>query len=73
MRLVYQARPALASADDGAIVVVDAEVHNKVSALLTQLPWTHHLPILGHGKLRDEHAYYLHAAITACRPGSAHP
>ena len=34
----------------------------KVSALLAQLPWTHHLLILGQ-KQRDERRYYMLAAI----------
>jgi len=37
----------------------------KVSALLTQLPWTHHLLILGQAKLPEERTFYLQAAITA--------
>jgi predicted nuclease of restriction endonuclease-like (RecB) superfamily len=37
----------------------------KVSALLRQLPWTHHLLILGHAKAPEERAFYLQAAITA--------
>jgi predicted nuclease of restriction endonuclease-like (RecB) superfamily len=35
----------------------------KVSALLTQLPWTHHLLILGQAKLPAEREYYMLAAI----------
>ncbi len=35
----------------------------KVSALLTQLPWTHHLLILGQAKLPTEREYYMLAAI----------
>jgi predicted nuclease of restriction endonuclease-like (RecB) superfamily len=35
----------------------------KVSALLTQLPWTHHLLILGPVKLPAEREYYMLAAI----------
>ena len=35
----------------------------KVSALLTQLPWTHHLIILGQGRTAEERAFYLHLAI----------
>ena len=37
----------------------------KVSALLTQLPWTHHLLILGQTKLAEERIFYILAAITA--------
>lgn len=37
----------------------------KVSALLRQLPWTHHLLILGHAKLPEERHFYIMAAITA--------
>lgn len=35
----------------------------KVSALLTQLPWTHHLLILGQTKLPEERHFYVHAAL----------
>jgi len=35
----------------------------KVSALLTQLPWTHHLLILGQAKLPEEREYYMLAAL----------
>jgi predicted nuclease of restriction endonuclease-like (RecB) superfamily len=35
----------------------------KVSALLTQLPWTHHLVILGQAKAPAERDYYMRAAI----------
>lgn len=35
----------------------------KVSALLTQLPWTHHLIILGQSKLPEEREFYLRLAI----------
>lgn len=35
----------------------------KVSALLTQLPWTHHLIILGQSKRPEERAFYLERAI----------
>ncbi len=35
----------------------------KVSALLRQLPWTHHLLILGQAKLPEERKYYMLAAI----------
>jgi predicted nuclease of restriction endonuclease-like (RecB) superfamily len=35
----------------------------KVSALLTQLPWTHHLLILGQAKLPPEREYYMVASI----------
>lgn len=37
----------------------------KVSALLTQLPWTHHLLILGQTKLPDERRFYVLAALEA--------
>jgi len=37
----------------------------KVSSLLTQLPWTHHLLILGQAKLPEERTFYLQAAIAA--------
>jgi predicted nuclease of restriction endonuclease-like (RecB) superfamily len=37
----------------------------KVSALLRQLPWTHHLLILGQAKLPEERRFYILAAITA--------
>lgn len=35
----------------------------KVSALLTQLPWTHNLIILGQSKLAEEREFYLRTAI----------
>ncbi len=35
----------------------------KVSALLTQLPWTHHLLILGRTTHREERLFYLLASI----------
>jgi predicted nuclease of restriction endonuclease-like (RecB) superfamily len=35
----------------------------KVSALLRQLPWTHHLLILGKAKLPEEREFYLLAGI----------
>jgi len=35
----------------------------KVSALLTQLPWTHHLIILGQAKRPEEREFYLRLAI----------
>ncbi|HVY68387.1 MAG TPA: PDDEXK nuclease domain-containing protein [Verrucomicrobiae bacterium] len=35
----------------------------KVSALLRQLPWTHHLLILGRAKLAEERQFYMLAAI----------
>src|SRR5882724_9135033 len=35
----------------------------KVSALLTQLPWTHHLLILAQAKLPEERVYYMLAAL----------
>lgn len=34
-----------------------------VSAVLTQLPWTHHLTILGQSKRREEREFYLRTAI----------
>lgn len=34
-----------------------------VSALLTQLPWTHHLVILGQAKPEGTREFYLHAAV----------
>ena len=34
-----------------------------VSALLTQLPWTHHLIILGQSKRPEEWAFYLRLAV----------
>lgn len=34
-----------------------------VSALLTQLPWTHHLTILSQSKLEEEREFYLRVAI----------
>ncbi len=37
----------------------------KVSALLRQLPWTHHLLILGRAKLSEERAFYMLSAIHA--------
>jgi len=37
----------------------------KVSALLTQLPWTHHLIILSQTKLPEERQFYMLAAINA--------
>lgn len=37
----------------------------KVSSLLTQLPWTHHLLILAQAKLPEERSFYVLAAITA--------
>ena len=37
----------------------------KVSALLRQLPWTHHLAILGHTKRREERLFYVAAAAKA--------
>ena len=39
--------------------------NEKVSALLTQLPWTHHLLILGRSKRTEEREFY----IRRCRPG----
>jgi predicted nuclease of restriction endonuclease-like (RecB) superfamily len=35
----------------------------KVTALLTQLPWTHHLLILGQTKLPEEREYYMLATL----------
>jgi len=35
----------------------------KVSALLTQLPWTHHLIILGRSKRPEEREFYLRLAV----------
>jgi predicted nuclease of restriction endonuclease-like (RecB) superfamily len=35
----------------------------KVSALLTQLPWTHHLLILGRSKRAEEREFYIRIAI----------
>ncbi len=35
----------------------------KVSALLTQLPWTHHLIILGQSRRPEEREFYLRLAI----------
>jgi predicted nuclease of restriction endonuclease-like (RecB) superfamily len=37
--------------------------HPKVSSLLTQLPWTHHLIILGQAKRAEEREFYVLAAI----------
>ena len=34
----------------------------KVSALLTQLPWTHHLMILGRCKRPEEREFYIKLA-----------
>ena len=34
-----------------------------VSPLVTQLPWTHHLILLGQTKHRDERAFYIRAAV----------
>jgi len=36
---------------------------SKVAALLRQLPWTHHLTILGRGKSPEEREFYLRMAI----------
>lgn len=36
--------------------------HPKVAALLRQLPWTHHLLILGRCKLPEEREFYVRAA-----------
>lgn len=39
----------------------------KVSPLVRQLPWTHHLLILGQAKLpEDRHFYILAAIVGAC-------
>jgi predicted nuclease of restriction endonuclease-like (RecB) superfamily len=35
----------------------------KVASLLRQLPWTHHLMILGRSRLPDERAFYMRMAI----------
>jgi predicted nuclease of restriction endonuclease-like (RecB) superfamily len=35
----------------------------KVSALLTQLPWTHHLLILGRSKRAEEREFYIRLAV----------
>jgi predicted nuclease of restriction endonuclease-like (RecB) superfamily len=43
--------------------------HEKVSALLTQLPWTHHLLILGQVKLPEAREFYVLAAIRGRRAG----
>lgn len=40
-----------------------AGAEEKVSALLTQLPWTHNLIILGQSKLPEEREFYLRMAI----------
>ncbi|MCC6178179.1 MAG: DUF1016 family protein [Chloroflexi bacterium] len=37
--------------------------HQKVSALLAQLPWTHHLVILGQSKRPEEREFYVRMAI----------
>ncbi len=37
--------------------------HRIVSALLTQLPWTHHLLILGYSKREEEREFYIRLAI----------
>lgn len=39
------------------------EQYPKVAALLTQLPWTHHLIILGQSKAPEEREFYLRMAI----------
>ena len=36
---------------------------NKVSSLLTQLPWTHHLIILSHTQRAEEREFYMLSAI----------
>jgi predicted nuclease of restriction endonuclease-like (RecB) superfamily len=38
-------------------------LEKKVSALLTQLPWTHHLIVLGQAKTAAEREFYLRLAI----------
>lgn len=37
--------------------------HEKVSALLTQLPWTHHLLILSGSKRPEEREFYIRLAV----------
>ncbi len=37
--------------------------HQKVSALLAQLPWTHHLVILGQSKRAEEREFYVRMAV----------
>ena len=37
--------------------------HPKVAALLRQLPWTHHLMILGRCKRPEEREFYLRMAV----------
>jgi len=37
--------------------------HEKVSALLAQLPWTHHLIILGQSKRPEEREFYIRLAV----------
>jgi predicted nuclease of restriction endonuclease-like (RecB) superfamily len=37
--------------------------NEKVSPLVTQLPWTHHLIILGRTRYREEREFYMLAAI----------
>jgi predicted nuclease of restriction endonuclease-like (RecB) superfamily len=37
--------------------------HEMVAAVLRQLPWTHHLIIIGQCKLPEEREFYLHLAI----------
>ncbi len=37
--------------------------HEIVSALLTQLPWTHHLIILGQSKLPEEREFYMRMTV----------
>ena len=36
--------------------------NEKVSALLAQLPWTHHLLILSHSKRAEEREFYIRLA-----------
>jgi hypothetical protein len=49
----------------------DGVGEKKVSALLTQLPWTHHLAILGHTKLPEERLFYVAAAASPARRRSS--
>lgn len=37
--------------------------HEKASALLAQLPWTHHLIILGQSKRPEEREFYIRLAV----------
>jgi len=38
--------------------------HEKVAALLRQLPWTHHLMILGRSRSAEEREFYIRMAIS---------